>query len=260
MSGRIGLSLKPWRGDEKMFLSRLILNPLSRAVLRDISDCQQMHKTVLSAFRAQSVSESPRRLYDVLYRLETGVQSQLILYVQSAIKPDWTKLSVERYLLPTADVENPAVKSIAEPLSRIESGMELRFRLQANPTVKAGTSTKAERLAGKKCNGYRKALQGEENLIRWLQQKGAAGGFRLVAVNLSSEVPDLLTSQAALISGVRVKSPEQGSEAPDLIYFKSVLFEGRLIVTDRSRFLTTLAKGIGSGKAYGFGLLSVAGA
>lgn len=242
-----------------MFLSRLILNPLNRAVIRDVADCQQMHKTVLSAFPAQEASISPRTLYDVLYRLETDHQGQLVLYVQSAIKPDWTKLSSERYFLPTSTVENPAVKSIAEPLSKIESGMELRFRLQANPTLKTGTSTKTERLAGKKCNGSRKPVKGEENQIRWLKQKGELGGFRLVSVKLCFEIPDLFTNQSAMVSGLRVKNQDQVARMTDQISFQSVVFEGRLLVADRSQFLMTLAKGIGSGKAYGFGLLSVAG-
>jgi len=42
------------------------------------------------------------------------------------------------------------------------------------------------------------------------------------------------------------------------ISLSSVLFEGRLRVTDRDLFLETMKKGIGSGKAYGFELLSIA--
>jgi len=40
--------------------------------------------------------------------------------------------------------------------------------------------------------------------------------------------------------------------------FGSVLFEGRLTIDDVEKFRETLAIGIGSGKAYGFGLLSIA--
>jgi len=36
-----------------------------------------------------------------------------------------------------------------------------------------------------------------------------------------------------------------------------VLFEGHLLVTDADRLRETLRAGIGSGKAFGFGLLSV---
>ena len=38
----------------------------------------------------------------------------------------------------------------------------------------------------------------------------------------------------------------------------SVLFDGLLRVTDTDAFLRTLVRGIGPGKAFGFGLLSVA--
>jgi CRISPR system Cascade subunit CasE len=37
-----------------------------------------------------------------------------------------------------------------------------------------------------------------------------------------------------------------------------VQFEGDLEVTDAAAFRAALAQGIGSGKAYGFGLLSIA--
>lgn len=37
-----------------------------------------------------------------------------------------------------------------------------------------------------------------------------------------------------------------------------MLFEGRLEVTDRDALLAALQHGIGAGKAFGFGLLSVA--
>jgi CRISPR system Cascade subunit CasE len=40
--------------------------------------------------------------------------------------------------------------------------------------------------------------------------------------------------------------------------FGDVVFEGRLRVGDAEAFRRALAVGIGSGKAYGFGLLSVA--
>lgn len=42
------------------------------------------------------------------------------------------------------------------------------------------------------------------------------------------------------------------------ITFASVLFEGLLRVTNPDAFRSALEMGIGSGKAYGFGLLSIA--
>jgi CRISPR system Cascade subunit CasE len=50
-----------------------------------------------------------------------------------------------------------------------------------------------------------------------------------------------------------------GKDGFDILSFGSVLFEGRLKVTDKEKFLDVLYAGIGTGKAYGFGLLSIAG-
>ena len=41
--------------------------------------------------------------------------------------------------------------------------------------------------------------------------------------------------------------------------FKSVTFEGILTVTDAARFRETLTQGLGRGKAYGNGLMTVVG-
>ena len=40
--------------------------------------------------------------------------------------------------------------------------------------------------------------------------------------------------------------------------FRGVVFDGHLRVTDERAFKAALANGIGSGKAYGFGLMSIA--
>lgn len=58
----------------------------------------------------------------------------------------------------------------------------------------------------------------------------------------------------------RNASPLQvpNNNEPLKLTFGSVLFEGVLEITDAERFQKTLQAGIGSGKAYGFGLLSIA--
>jgi CRISPR system Cascade subunit CasE len=53
--------------------------------------------------------------------------------------------------------------------------------------------------------------------------------------------------------------PGRDGTAAMPLRFGAVSFEGRLEVTDLDAFRVTLRDGIGSGKAFGFGLLSVAG-
>ena len=47
-------------------------------------------------------------------------------------------------------------------------------------------------------------------------------------------------------------------ERTSRLTFASVLFDGELVVTDAELFRTALASGVGTSKAYGFGLLSIA--
>ncbi|NIN01663.1 MAG: type I-E CRISPR-associated protein Cas6/Cse3/CasE, partial [candidate division Zixibacteria bacterium] len=113
---------------------------------------------------------------------------------------------------------------------------------------------------GKKRNGKRVELRREEDQIEWLRRKGNQGGFELLAAKISPGVPDVrAVSEPGLgkVTGQRASGREGGKIRP--VTLASVLFEGHLRVTDSEKFLNiSLAQGIGSGKAYGFGLLSIA--
>jgi CRISPR system Cascade subunit CasE len=93
-------------------------------------------------------------------------------------------------------------------------------------------------------------LRREDEQIAWLERKGREQcGFRLLRVQANSEVPNVRTQPEDRMTGQR------GS---DRLTFGSVLFEGELEITGIEQFRRALEFGIGSGKAYGFGLLSVA--
>ena len=161
-------------------------------------------------------------------------------------------------------------------------GRKLRFSLRANPTVK--------RMRGKsnpkEDNGYRvslcypkyalafldkhgiavsdeekKAVEDENGdgrelrrdvveraLVHWLSRKGEAGGF---------EVEGAIPIQEGFRHLWRPAARTRNGRRPDMS-FRSVLYEGTLKVTDATRLLGSLTSGIGPGKAFGFGLLSVA--
>lgn len=205
-----------------MYLSRLILNSRSRAVQRDLARPGDMHKTVLRAFPDDLAAGSER----VLYRLDQQPQTQqLCLLVQSQGMPDWRKLDPGYLLAGIAD--NPATKAVDLSL---QPGQRLAFRLRANPTkrLSAGTGNK-----GKRIGLYEVAEQ-----VAWLQRKAADHGFAIYTA---------LPTQ-----------PQRVNDTHHELKFFSVQFDGILQVTDPAAFLTAIQAGIGSGKAFGFGLLSVA--
>lgn len=242
-----------------MYLSRLTLNPRSRQVRSDIADCHKMHTRVLSAFPRVSKGCSARENFGVLHRVEVSSSTnRVFLYVQSSIEPDWSVLADTEYVLGGAS--GIACKSVSEHYDRIHTGMLLRFRLKANPTKKMDTMTKEERLAGKpKRNGRRVPLSDEESQLEWLTRRGEHGGFELVDVTTNRGVPDVSTVHTGLETGRRMSINELGgSTKSDTLTFKGVVFDGYLRVTDKDAFSKTLRTGVGSGKAYGFGLLTVA--
>ncbi|RKX40240.1 MAG: type I-E CRISPR-associated protein Cas6/Cse3/CasE [Verrucomicrobia bacterium] len=106
-----------------------------------------------------------------------------------------------------------------------------RFQLCANPTVK-------RKVEGRK-NGTRTAICDPEELKAWLVRKAEQGGF---SVDESA-----LRISPAINQPFR-KNGKHGNH-------KRVEFQGILRVAQPEPFKETFKKGIGSAKAFGFGLL-----
>lgn len=219
-----------------MYLSRLLLNPRSRQVQRELADPYEMHRTVMKAFSDQ-LAEAERVLFRVDMHPRTGIST---LLVQSHEKPDWSFLSApqKNYLLPADElplgVENPAVKPVNIAL---KAGQVLAFRLRANPTVKKDREGKKQ--------GQRVGLVREEDQLAWLGSKIEAAGGALVSAHVDGE--------ANLRGKLFIEKDDERR-----MRFVSVQFDGILQVKDPDLLVKTVGAGIGSGKGLGFGLLSLA--
>jgi CRISPR system Cascade subunit CasE len=155
--------------------------------------------------------------------------------VQSDKPPDW-------FALPAGYLREVQAKAFDPAFA---AGQRLAFRLRANPTKKIGTTSKADRLAGKhKDHGQRVGLCREEEQVTWLRCKGGAGGFRVHAVTAAPE-------------GL-ARGRKQAGEVGLCLTLYGVRFDGLLEVTDPERFLQTVRDGVGPAKGFGFGLLSLA--
>jgi CRISPR system Cascade subunit CasE len=213
-----------------MYLSRLILDPRSRRVQREVAEAYQMHRSLMRGFPGD-LKEGDER---VLFRLEQGRNGALILLLQSWNLPDWSWLAAPEargYLLPLGE-PNPAVKSFDLALA---PGQILAFRLRANPTVKRRFNEKDHKRVG---------IYAEQEQLAWLGRKGELGGFRALSARTTDE-SDV---------GGKIKRDEQ----THALKLAAVQFDGLLQVTDPSRLRETVRNGIGSGKGLGFGLLSLA--
>lgn len=223
-----------------MYLSRLILNPVNPDVQKDIADCHSLHRTILRTFPVVlDKTVKAREHFGVQFRVDTPKDGRLVLYVQSSTQPNWSLL--KSGYLSSSDMPNPACRPVDTAFNAISRGMQLAFTLKANPTKKIGTSLKEDRLNGeKRSNGKRVFINTREAQMDWFNRKAQESGFIVLSVSL----------RECTAWGSKQK---QGN-----LRFDGVIFQGYLHVTDTELFKKALRNGVGPGKAYGFGLLSVA--
>ncbi len=156
----------------------------------------------------------------LLFRVEqNGRIDDVAVLAQSRYLPDWSFLNNMNYL--RKEVEIKRVEHINAPV-----GGRFCFRLRANPTL------------CRECK--RHALRDESDQIEWLKRKGLQHGFNVLRVRISLDGNEKLSragnSQGSLF-GVR--------------------FDGVLRVDNSEAFALAVETGIGSAKAFGFGLLSL---
>jgi len=227
-----------------MFLSKLVLNRGNANVRRDLARPYEMHRTLMNAYGQARVENR----CDLLFRVEPWRGGATVVLVQTREDPQgWTQLP-PGYLLHPCESKCVDLAPVA--------GQRLRFRLRANPTKRVASGN--ERL-GASMAGKRIGLISEAEQVRWLLRKAEAAGFHIPGEWLKANRPE--TDEPVLIPNFRVEvipegrarnaKPGHGGE------FLAVRFEGTLVVTDAEKFRAALASGIGSAKAFGFGLLSV---
>jgi len=228
------------------YLSRLLLDSRCSAVRRDLADCHALHRRVLSGFPSAPNGAGARAHFSLLYRLEpeAGGYASRTLLVQSAVAPDWRPLS-DGYL-----IAEPEFKPLDGVYDELEAGAAIRFRLRANPTRRISDTNASET---ERWRGRRVDLRTEESQVDWLRAKGRSCGFELVEVEDHPGVFDLRATPEGRWSG----RPPVGSAKSERLTFSSVLFDGRLRITDAGDFRRAMLAGIGSGKAWGFGLLTI---
>jgi CRISPR system Cascade subunit CasE len=220
-----------------MILSRFFLNQRSRDVRRATSDSQALHHLVMSMYPPIE-SSTPRAALGVLHRLERSEHGDaLVLLVQSTEPPEVGRLPKD-FLDPWLGADASVSTDLGPVLAAIVPGAILRFRLRANATRKIDTKSSPD---GKRRNGRRVPVRGEEERERWIASRLERHGFELQGSCLQR--PD----------GRSVGRSDRGTRTHE-----AHVFEGVVRVTDSERARAALASGIGPAKAYGFGLLSLA--
>jgi CRISPR system Cascade subunit CasE len=179
-----------------------------------------------------------------------------VILVQSAKRPDWDHAfglnAAERDRRTGKPFGNAGHLLSAPPQVKpfepsFKEGERFRFRLTANPTRRVANGP----FAGNRVSVGRDPAA----ILGWLARREASGGFR---VDFKKDEDAWDSRWRVTTAMVRAwKGADEDSEKATMS-FASAMIDGVLKVTNPAAFLKTLQAGIGSGKAFGFGLLSVA--
>jgi CRISPR system Cascade subunit CasE len=181
----------------------------------------------------------------------------VVVLVQSLVEPHWKFQT-------SAVVRVDGPKSLSDVINSISPGERYRFRLRVNPTRRVhrrattGPDPAKGRLRREKpeAMGKRVELTREADQIEWLRRQAERAGFHIVSVRRLPDWPESKADVPALTASHtwKIRGFKRGTQ----LSLFSVLFEGVLEITDAEAFRCTLQKGIGPGKAFGCGLLSIA--
>jgi CRISPR system Cascade subunit CasE len=217
------------------FLCSIPLNPLRSGAQRLLTNPQRMHAAVEGVL-------PPQRSGRLLWRLErNGPHANLLILSPDQPTPDHL---IEQAGWPDAPGGAPRIADMAPLLGQVALGREFEFRVRLNPVqhVPTGADTRGER------RGHRTLAHQLDWFLTRTTGSGATWGFSVGA--------DAESANATIPEREHLSFRRGGSERP--VTLDTATFQGVLTVTDATLLRRSLLEGIGSGKAYGCGLLTLA--
>ena len=208
-----------------MFLTRLELDLSRRSTMKALISPNLIHGAVEAAF--------PDQRQRTLWRIDS-LWGKRYLLLLSPTEPDLEQ-AAKQFGVPGA-VPLWETKSYQPLLERVTEGSVWQFRLTANPT-KACKEKGEER-------GVIRAHITPAHQKKWLLERCAAHGF-----SLREEGFSVLES--------RWQRFYKGAARNFPVTILAVTYGGQLTVTDPQLFRRTLTEGLGRGKAFGMGLMTV---
>lgn len=205
-----------------LWLTRIRLNLRDRAVRRDLTNAVDLHRTMMSMM-PDGLGDNARQLTGLLYRLdETPIATQLL--IQSHHAPDLTALS--------CGYGEAATRSLDHLLDNLTVGAQVRYRLVGNPSKRTPR--------GHERPGKIVALRGADADQWWLQRANNSG----LVVN---------TMSAVVLADIRGRKGRKSNP----VRHAATRFDGIATIADVSQLREAITSGVGRGKSYGCGLLSL---
>lgn len=220
-----------------MHLSVIKYDTALMSVIKHLENRDLLHKIIMLMF-PDDLGENPRKHFDIIFRLERA-----IIILQSTMIPSGNRLPRGYQLQSTKD--------LSAAYSKLKVGMVVRFRLDANTSLRrpiepeewiphledeGGTLTKVKT--------HRVGCRTFDERAKWLERAMTYAGAEVIG-NFGMESLPLIRFTHSTGEG-------------KMGILEATRFDGFLKIVDLEKFMKALQGGIGQGKPYGLALLSIA--
>ena len=233
------------------YLSRIFLNPLRTQAQRLLRNPRAMHAAVLGGLSRQPVAER------VLWRMETDQRHRLSVLALTESQPSWEHL-IEQAGWASTDEPQAMVKPYGPLLDQVTRGRQFAFRLVANPVSStkhpdAPSPAQRHRLATTpRPRGVRLAHRTAAHQLEWLIDRVDSWGFTLLGDDDRGPAVQLTARQR--LAFAKGRGDGQGHR----VVLEAATYDGLVQVSDPQAARRSLLAGVGPGKAYGLGLITLA--
>ena len=246
-----------------MYLTRVYLNPHRRGARQLMRSRQVLHAAVMNCFPPGALEGAgmPR----VLWRLDrppfarSGPSRQgspsCALFISSPVPPDPSHIVEEAGYATEGGV---VVRDMSTFLDGLSTGQRWGFRLCVNPTFREAGQTNAR--------GQKKILAHvtQDQQTQWILDRSERLGFRvLTSAEYGGDLPVLEDRDGRRVDGANLlingieRSVAEFQRGSSRVTLALATFGGVLEVTDPDALRHGLVHGVGRGKAYGCGLLTL---
>ena len=246
-----------------MYLTRVYLNLHRRGARQLMRSRQVLHAAVMNCFPPGALEGAgmPR----VLWRLDrppfarSGPSRQgspsCALFISSPVPPDPSHIVEEAGYATEGGV---VVRDMSTFLDGLSTGQRWGFRLCVNPTFREAGQTNAR--------GQKKILAHvtQDQQTQWVLDRSERLGFRvLTSAEYGGDLPVLEDRDGRRVDGANLlingieRSVAEFQRGSSRVTLALATFGGVLEVTDPDALRHGLVHGVGRGKAYGCGLLTL---
>lgn len=214
--------------------TKVLLNPARREGRKYLTNPNALHAAVMAAF-PPDIDQSSER---VLWRLDERGHEH-VLYVVGPEKPNFDHV-VESAGWDVRPAQNADYDRF---LSQLMKGQRWNFELVANPT--------RTEYRGRDKRGKVVAHVSAPEQLKWLHKKAEGMGVSFMS---DGESTARVVGRGTSDFGRKDSEGRKTSR----VHLVTARFSGQLEVTDAEKLRATLVRGVGRGKGYGCGLLTLA--